>query len=45
METQWQGHHRNDTKVHVLEEIMATGLANLPPTREKGIMMGPDGNA
>ncbi|MCI52808.1 hypothetical protein A2U01_0074054, partial [Trifolium medium] len=35
----------NDTKVHVLEEIMATGLENLPPTRDKGIMMGPDGNA
>ncbi|MCI90964.1 hypothetical protein A2U01_0112258, partial [Trifolium medium] len=35
----------NDAKVHMLQEIMATGLANLPPTRDKNAMMGPNENA
>ncbi|MCI19718.1 hypothetical protein A2U01_0040878, partial [Trifolium medium] len=35
----------NEEKVHVLQEIMATGLATLPPARDKNAMMGPHENA
>ncbi|MCI50882.1 hypothetical protein A2U01_0072126 [Trifolium medium] len=35
----------NEAKVHVLQEIMAVGLANLPPARDKNAIMGPYKNA
>ncbi|MCI39606.1 hypothetical protein A2U01_0060838, partial [Trifolium medium] len=35
----------NEAKVHVLQEIMATRLATLPPARDKNVMMGPHENA
>ncbi|PNX83253.1 hypothetical protein L195_g039293, partial [Trifolium pratense] len=35
----------NKAKVHVSKEILTTGLANLPPYRDRGAFMGPDGDA
>ncbi|MCI28317.1 hypothetical protein A2U01_0049517, partial [Trifolium medium] len=35
----------NRAKVHVLGEILQTGLAHLPPPRFKNSSMGPDANA
>ncbi|MCI74226.1 hypothetical protein A2U01_0095490, partial [Trifolium medium] len=35
----------NRAKMHVLEEILQTGLAHLPPPRFKNNSMGQDANA
>ncbi|PNX58225.1 hypothetical protein L195_g059085, partial [Trifolium pratense] len=34
-----------ETKVHILHEILSTGMTTLPPTRGKPIMLGPNSNA